>query len=548
MKNLYHQSNSNNQPLSKRAKLVFAMILAVPIFQQAAHAAPAIVIDTSASVQPALSNIGVTPSINIATPNSAGVSHNKFTEFNVGQSGLILNNSTTDVNTVLGDAVAANPLLNGRSASIILNEVTGKNASTLNGGIEVVGANARVIIANPNGIIANSAHFTNADHVSLVAGKVVLDRSGNIDTFTTDAGEIRIEGMGLDASSTKQVDLVTRTLLTNANLQKNKITLVTAKGEFDAATLTKKDAVSSDKSTKDIAIDVAQLGGMHADSIRLVGKESGVGVNVGNEVDTLTGNLSLTSNGLAVSPQSSSIQVKQTGIVDSNNASLLNKSETISTLPIAPITAPEALNKPIIAQSAVTRPVAAPVAARTPNAVAARPVAAPIVARTPAVVAARPVAAPAAIITPTAVVVAKAVVAPVVAITPVTVVAAKTLAPRAAIITPAVVAAKTVVASAVAIPPVSIVATKTVTAPATPITPVAVVAPNAVAASPVAALYSHGPAVATSSTQSPLQNSTSTPPTSFNFNYSGGQLESLDGKAFTVPYSTPKTFSFSYPM
>ncbi len=73
------------------------------------------------------------PVINIVPPTAGGVSHNKFTDYDIGSTGLIHNNSLTSGTAKLGGMVGANPNFSGTAATTIVNEVTSSNSSLLAG-------------------------------------------------------------------------------------------------------------------------------------------------------------------------------------------------------------------------------------------------------------------------------------------------------------------------------------------------------------------------------------------------------------------------------
>ncbi|HGH0075115.1 TPA: ESPR-type extended signal peptide-containing protein, partial [Neisseria meningitidis] len=73
------------------------------------------------------------PLVNIQTPNARGLSHNRYTQFDVDAKGAVLNNDRNN-----------NPFLAKGSAQLILNEVRGA-ASKLNGIVTVGGQKADVI-------------------------------------------------------------------------------------------------------------------------------------------------------------------------------------------------------------------------------------------------------------------------------------------------------------------------------------------------------------------------------------------------------------------
>lgn len=250
------------------------------------------------------------PVINIARPDDRGLSHNKYQDFNVPRQGAILNNAGTETNTQLAGWIDRNSNFNPNdSARLILNEVTGANASRLLGHLEVAGRRADVIIANPNGIYGANFGFINTSRAMLVTGRPEFDETGNLRSFAIRGGKVVIDGsgegehpgLGVHASLADQFDILARAVEINAQVFAKKINVVTGANRVDYATLdTEKIAANPNEAAPLVALDIAALGGMYANRIRLVGTEAGLGVNTRGDIAAGIDGFTLTSEGRVV--------------------------------------------------------------------------------------------------------------------------------------------------------------------------------------------------------------------------------------------------------
>ncbi|HBT8424047.1 TPA: filamentous hemagglutinin N-terminal domain-containing protein [Klebsiella pneumoniae] len=238
--------------------------------------------------------------IDIEKPNAAGVSHNLYRDFNVGANGTILNNSGDDVSHSSFGNIARNNNLTDGSASVILNEVTSKNASSLKGFIEVNGQKADVVIANPNGITCSGCSFVNTNKAILTTGKVNMTDDGAIGSYTVTGGTLTIGENGMNAANGYAV-LLADAIKINGKVQANNA-LVSA-GNFTMDNSSGSVTSAGKKATliqmtvnPQYSIDVSSLGGIEANSISMVGNNIGFGVrNKGSIISN--GTLMLTSNG-----------------------------------------------------------------------------------------------------------------------------------------------------------------------------------------------------------------------------------------------------------
>ncbi|WP_332444578.1 filamentous hemagglutinin N-terminal domain-containing protein, partial [Wolinella succinogenes] len=266
------------------------------------------------------------PIVNIVNPNSQGVSHNKFSNFNVTPQGIILNNSKAITNTELAGYISYNPKLTGSEAKLILNEVTGTKRTLLQGYTEVAGKSADIIIANPNGISVNGGGFINTPSATLTTGIPAFE-GGLLRGFSIGGGGILIDGDGFNANNINKVNLYAKALEFNAKLYGDNLNIVT--GENDIAL----DGVVSPKNKigSGISLDSTLLGGIYANAITLQSTNKGIGVHLPPEVFAQN-SLTLSANGdivvskaiagenLDISSKTHSLSL--TGGISANNLSL----------------------------------------------------------------------------------------------------------------------------------------------------------------------------------------------------------------------------------
>ncbi|PDT32871.1 hemagglutinin [Rhizobium sp. M10] len=242
------------------------------------------------------------PLIDIVTPNSQGLSHNKYDNFNVGTPGLILNNFKGEIgNSSLGGVTPGNANLNTSGpATVILNEVTSGNRSALNGAIEVFGGRADVVIANPNGITCDGCGFINTPHATLTTGVPDVGADGALKGFTVNGGDISFGSKGANlaagAGSVDLFDVVSRAVTIDGAIYGNDIRVTAGRNKFDYAT-GNATALSATSGTPQYAIDGSALGAMQAGRIKMVVTENGAGVRMSGNLAANTNELSLSADG-----------------------------------------------------------------------------------------------------------------------------------------------------------------------------------------------------------------------------------------------------------
>ncbi|MGZ7174126.1 hemagglutinin repeat-containing protein [Burkholderia gladioli] len=271
---------------------VVAGALSTPVQAQIVGAGPSapVVIQTSNGL----------PQVNINKPGGSGVSVNTYNQFDVQKAGAILNNSPTIVQTQLGGWINGNPSFGPNDAArIIVNQVNSPSPSQIRGALEIAGARAELVLANPSGIYLDGAGFINTSRATLTTGLPFYGPDGSLAGYSVSRGLVTVAGAGLNASNLDQVDIISRAVQANAAIYAKNLNVIAGANQVNHDTLAE-TPIAGDGPAPAVAIDVAQLGGMYADRVFLVGNSAGVGVANAGTIAAQAGDLTLQSNGRLV--------------------------------------------------------------------------------------------------------------------------------------------------------------------------------------------------------------------------------------------------------
>ncbi|WP_081259462.1 filamentous hemagglutinin N-terminal domain-containing protein [Burkholderia territorii] len=335
---------------------------AVLLMDQTAHAAPIVDPRAPISFQPSVTQTSTgVPAINIPGANANGISVGQYQSFDIDSRGLVLNNSTVAGTPLLGGTLGANPNLNGRPATTIINQVTSNSIATLNGPLEVFGSPAAVIVAAPGGIAVNGMALTNVPGLTLTtgtpqfltgvggtstdfahAGAVAYDvRSGNISIN----GPAGVNGPGAGIEGTVgNIDLIGQGVTLAAPLRADqRVNIVTGN---QLVTPTASDTTGTTYGTaangatntasaigKAIAIDANQYGSVTSGTVYIVSTAAGMGVNTQGPLSATAGNVVVNANGDVSVGQTfanQNVNLTSTGNTTIGGTGLANQNYTVN--------------------------------------------------------------------------------------------------------------------------------------------------------------------------------------------------------------------------
>lgn len=153
------------------------------------------------------------PTVDIAPPNSAGISYNSYQEFDVTSSGIVLNN--------------------GPAVRMILHKAIGYRPSKLDGIVKIAGQPAQLAFSNTNGMHLWGCNFLNTRRIIFAAGEPMVGSDGSLDAFlVSKKGQITINSVA-KLKQFDQIDLIAYSIKIDGELQANTINISTGEHQVN---------------------------------------------------------------------------------------------------------------------------------------------------------------------------------------------------------------------------------------------------------------------------------------------------------------------------
>lgn len=291
------KSKINKRWLIKFNPVAASIMLSLPLVAQADN------IDMKNGVTTIVNGVAV---VDINAANSNGISHNIYEDLNVDRNGMIFNNSQNSINTVLAGQIQGNSKLAAGTAKVILNEVSSKKQSVLNGMMEVAGDKAHLIIANPNGITMQGSGFINTEKATLTTGKPDI-QNGVLKGYSVNGGTVRVQ----DMHSTSPTEILARAVVVDGQVKAETLAVVVGNNYVNTDGQVT-GTVRAQGSKSSYGIDVSRLGGMYANRISLISTESGVGVRNAGTIAGGAAGIQIDSSGKLIN---NSAEMKSIGAI-----------------------------------------------------------------------------------------------------------------------------------------------------------------------------------------------------------------------------------------
>lgn len=258
---------ANNFKLSKQGRIASTISIAMvlPLVSMSAFAG---------SIRPTgettVNQVNQVDVVNIAAPNSKGLSHNQYKNYDVSRAGAVLNNSLQAGQSQLAGQLERNNQLTDKTASIILNEVVSKNPSLLLGQQEIFGMAADYVLANPNGISCDGCGFINTTRATLAVGtpNIEQERLAGFDIGDRQSNTLTLGG---NVNGDRQLDLLAPKVDIDGNVSStDAINVITGRNQVnyennEASALQKPQSRSQSR----LSLDGSIVGSMQSGRIRI---------------------------------------------------------------------------------------------------------------------------------------------------------------------------------------------------------------------------------------------------------------------------------------